>query len=327
MGKVYIQAAEQISIQTPLSEEWMHQPIEYHEPFVKAVNPAFRDYIAPNEVRRMGNIMKRALVTSLKVLKDTGIAHPDAIITGTSIGSLDYTEKFLDALTENGEESLSPTYFMQTTHNTVSSTISIFTGTHSYNTTYSHGGISFDLALKDAWMQLHLGMISNALVGGYDEMVESYFRLLQKIGYVGVEGMVPCGECSMSMMLNKKESPDNLCELSGLSVFRMKSYQNVRKHLESLVEKAELQMRDIQIVMTGLNGNPQNDQLYQPLLNDLFPHTKIMKYKHLFGENYTASALGLYASAHLMKKQDISVMLVVNYTLNGDCSLVLLKAI
>ena len=131
----------------------------------------------------------------------------------------------------------------------------------------------------------------------------------------------------MSMMLNKKESPDNLCELSGLSVFRMKSYQNVRKHLESLVEKAELQMRDIQIVMTGLNGNPQNDQLYQPLLNDLFPQTKIMKYKHLFGENYTASALGLYASAHLMKKQDISVMLVVNCTLNGDCSLVLLKAI
>ena len=51
MGKVYIQAAEQISIQTPLSEEWMEQPIVYHEPFVKAVNPAFREYIAPNEAR------------------------------------------------------------------------------------------------------------------------------------------------------------------------------------------------------------------------------------------------------------------------------------
>ena len=67
MGKVYIQAAEQISIQNPLSEAWMEEPIVYHEPFVKAVNPAFREYIAPNEARRMGNIMKRALVTSLKV--------------------------------------------------------------------------------------------------------------------------------------------------------------------------------------------------------------------------------------------------------------------
>ena len=327
MGKIYIQAAEQISIQNPLSEEWMEQPITYAEPFVKAVNPAFREYIAPNEARRMGSIMKRALVTSLKVLKETGIEHPDAIITGTSIGSLDYTEKFLDALTENGEESLSPTYFMQTTHNTVSSAISIYTGTHSYNTTYSHGGISFDLALKDAWMQINLGMISNALVGGHDEMVESYFELLQKTGYVGVEGMVPCGECAMSMMLNTPESSDNLCELAGVSVFRMRSLQNVGKHLGHLLKAAHIQIEDIQMVMTGVNGNPKNDRLYQPVLDEWFSLAQHLKYKHLFGENYTASALGLYAAAHLMKKQHMSVMLLVNCTMNGDCSLVLLKGI
>jgi 3-oxoacyl-(acyl-carrier-protein) synthase len=327
MGKVYIQAAEQISIQTPLSEEWMEQPIVYHEPFVKAVNPAFREYIAPNEARRMGNIMKRAIVTSLKVLKETGINHPDAIITGTSIGSLNYTEKFLDDLVENGEESLSPTYFMQTTHNTVSSTISIFTATHSYNTTYSHGGISFELALKDAWMQLNLGQISNALVGGHDEMVESYYELLRKTGYVGVEGMVPCGECAMSMMLNKQVSPDNLCELAGVSIFRMKSVQNIRKQLEALVEKANIKVETIQMVMTGVNGNPENDRLYQPVLDELFPQAEHLQYKQLFGENYTVSALGVYAAAHLMKKQGTPVMLFVNCTTNGDCALILLKGI
>ena len=327
MGKVYIQAAEQISIQTPLSEEWMEQPIVYHEPFVKAVNPAFREYIAPNEARRMGNIMKRAIVTSLKVLKETGINHPDAIITGTSIGSLNYTEKFLDDLVENGEESLSPTYFTQTTHNTVSSTISIFTATHSYNTTYSHGGISFELALKDAWMQLNLGQISNALVGGHDEMVESYYELLRKTGYVGVEGMVPCGECAMSMMLNKQVSPDNLCELAGVSIFRMKSVQNIRKQLEALAEKANIKVETIQMVMTGVNGNPENDRLYQPVLDELFPQAEHLQYKQLFGENYTVSALGLYAAAHLMKKQGMPVMLFVNCTTNGDCALILLKGI
>ena len=327
MGKVYIQAAEQISIQTPLSEAWMEEPIVYHEPFVKAVNPAFREYIAPNEARRMGNIMKRAIVTSLKVLKETGINHPDAIITGTSIGSLNYTEKFLDDLVENGEESLSPTYFMQTTHNTVSSTISIFTATHSYNTTYSHGGISFELALKDAWMQLNLGQISNALVGGHDEMVESYYELLRKTGYVGVEGMVPCGECAMSMMLNKQVSPDNLCELAGVSIFRMKSVQNIRKQLEALVEKANIKVETIQMVITGVNGNPENDRLYQPVLDELFPQVEHLQYKQLFGENYTVSALGLYAAAHLMKKQGTPVMLFVNCTTNGDCALILLKGI
>ena len=327
MEKVYIQAAEQISIQNPLSEEWMENPIAYNEPFVKAVNPAFREYISPNEARRMGNIMKRALVTSLKVMKETGIDHPDAIITGTSIGSLDYSEKLLDMLVENGEESLSPTYFMQSTHNTVSSTLSIYTATHSYNTTYSHGGVSFELALKDAWMQLYLGQISNALVGGHDEMVEPYFELLRKTGYVGVEGMVPCGECAMSMMLNKQASTENLCELAGLSVFRTKSIANIRKQLELLAEKAGVKMEDIQTVMTGVNGNPVNDRLYQPVLDELFPHAKHLQYKQLFGENYTASALGLYAAAHLVKKQGIPVMLFVNCTINGDCSLIILKGI
>lgn len=327
MEKVYIQAAEQISIQNPLSEEWMDNPIVYHEPFVKAVNPAFREYISPNEARRMGNLMKRALVTSLKVLKETGIDHPDAIITGTSIGSLDYTEKLLDTLVENGEESLSPTYFMQSTHNTVSSAISIYTATHSYNTTYSHGGVSFELALKDAWMQLYLGQISNALVGGHDEMVESYFELLKKTGYVGVEGMVPCGECAMSMMLNKQASSENLCELAGVSVFRTKSLANIRKQLALLAEKAGIHMEEIQTVMTGVNGNPLNDSLYQPVLDELFPNAKHLSYKQLFGENYTASALGLYAAAHLVKKQGIPVMLFVNCTTNGDCSLIILKGI
>ena len=327
MGKVYIQAAEQISIQNPLSEEWMEQPITYHEPFVKAVNPVFREYIAPNEARRMGNIMKRALVTSLKVMRETGIEHPDAIITGTSIGSLDYTEKFLDALVENGEESLSPTYFMQTTHNTVSSTISIYTGTHGYNTTYSHGGISFELALEDAWMQFSLGQISNALVGGHDEMVASYCELLQKTGYVGVEGMVPCGECAMSMMLNKQVSPDNLCELAGVSVFRTKSLQNIRKHLDNLLKETQLDLADIHTVMTGVNGNPANDCLYQPILEKLLQQAEHLKYKQLFGENFTVSALGLYAAAHLMKKQSMPVMLFVNCTMNGDCTLILLKGI
>lgn len=327
MEKVYIQAAEQISIQNPLSEEWMENPIVYHEPFVKAVNPAFREYISPNEARRMGNLMKRALVTSLKVLKETGIDHPDAIITGTSIGSLDYTEKLLDTLVENGEESLSPIYFMQSTHNTVSSAISIYTATHSYNTTYSHGGVSFELALKDAWMQLYLGQISNALVGGHDEMVESYFELLKKTGYVGVEGMVPCGECAMSMMLNKQASSENLCELAGVSVFRTKSLANIRKQLALLAEKAGVNLEEIQTVMTGVNGNPSNDSLYQPVLDELFPNAKHLSYKQLFGENYTASALGLYAAAHLVKKQGIPVMLFVNCTTNGDCSLIILKGI
>jgi hypothetical protein len=115
--------------------------------------------------------------------------------------------------------------------------------------------------------------------------------------------------------------------LAGVSVFRTKSAQNIRRQLEMLTEKAGISLEAIQTVMTGVNGNPENDRLYQPVLGELFPQAKHLQYKQLFGENFTVSALGLYAAAHLIKKQGTPVMLFVNCTMNGDCALVLLKGI
>ena len=337
---IYIQAAEQISIQTPLSEQWIEEPVCYDEAsWVKAQNPSFRDYMAANEARRMGNIMKRALVTALKVLGETGISHPDAIMTGTSLGSLDYTERFLDSIVENNEETVSPTYFMQSTHNTVGSALAIYTKTHGYNTTYSHGGISFDLTLLDAWMQMQLGKISTALVGGHDEMTEQYFSLLQKVGYVGVDGMVPCGEVAMSMMLNTSDAVEHLCELAGLTICFRPSHEKLQSQFEEMLAKADMTLADISAVMTGVNGHPDNDQMYRQTVEALFAEKPLLHYKHLFGENYTVSGLGLYACAHLLKKNVIPSflydseqrvdtlrsILLLNQTKEGDVSMILLK--
>lgn len=326
MKKVFIQAAEQVSIQEPLSEQWMTEPLSYDESLVKAQNPVFRDYMAANEARRMGGLMKRALVTTLKVLKETGIEHPDAIITGTCLGSLDYTERILDAMLENGEEALSPTHFMQSTHNTVGSALAIYTKTHGYNTTYSHGSISFDLTVQDAWMQMQLGKISTALVGGHDEMTEGYFSKLQQVNFVGVEGMVPCGEMAMSMLLNTDPSVDHLAELAGIWMSFRPSDEQLRQQLDSLLAQAGMTLDDVSLVMTGMNGNPANDQLYKPMLETLFADKPTMDYKRVFGENYPASALGLYAAAHLLKQKDeLKAILLLNLTLTGDCSIMLVK--
>ena len=326
MKKVFIQAAEQVSIQEPLSEQWITEPLSYDEPLVKAQNPVFRDYMAANEARRMGGLMKRALVTTLKVLKETGIEHPDAIITGTCLGSLDYTERILDAMLENGEEALSPTHFMQSTHNTVGSALAIYTKTHGYNTTYSHGSISFDLTVQDAWMQMQLGKISTALVGGHDEMTEGYFSKLKQVNFVGVEGMVPCGEMAMSMMLNTDPNVDRLAELAGIRISFRPSREQLQQQLDALLNEAGLTLDDVSLVMTGMNGNPANDQLYKTTLETLFPDKPTMDYKRVFGENYTASALGLYAAAHLLKQKDeLKSVLLLNQTDSGDCSMMLVK--
>lgn len=211
-SKVYIKAATQISIQQPLSEQWMTEPLAYAESYVRSQDPNFRDWLNPLESRRMGKILKRALVTALKVMQDSGIHQPDAIITGTGLGCIENTELFLGQLCREGEEMLKPTAFMQSTHNTISSLIAIHCRCHGYNTTYSHKHLSFDTALLDAFTQMQLGDISTALVTGNDELTPSWFSILRRTGSVGQPGQLPASEASVAMMLTT-DPADALCEV------------------------------------------------------------------------------------------------------------------
>ena len=125
--------------------------------------------IPPLVSRRLSSVLRRALLTSLVTLKRAGIEQPQAIITGTAMGCVDETEKFLRELANDGEGSLKPTNFIHSTHNTISSLIAIHTHCHSYNSTYAHGQRSLESALTDAWLQIALGDLETALVGWHDE--------------------------------------------------------------------------------------------------------------------------------------------------------------
>ncbi len=283
---VYIQAATHISAQQPLSEDWMSEPVYHDVPYVRSADPDFKAWLNPLESRRMGKIMKRALVTAMKVMQDTGVTQPDAIVTGTGLGCIENTELFLDQLCREGEEMLKPTYFMQSTHNTISSLIAIKGGCHGYNSTYSHKSISFDSALLDAYLQLQLEDIRTALVTGNDEMTPSYFSILQRTGYVGAPGEVAATETSVAMMLTT-EPCEALCVV-----------EDVRLSL-GMPQLTDF-VGNVDAVMLGYNGQQDNDRIYETLAAQL-PDVPQLHYKHLFGEGYTTSGLGLYAAAQLLK--------------------------
>ena len=80
-----------------------------------------------------------------------------------------------------GESGLSPTAFMQSTHNTIGSMVAIALGCHGYNCTYSQDGVSFESALLDAVMQLESGEAGNSLVGAHDEITDNVARLREAI--------------------------------------------------------------------------------------------------------------------------------------------------
>ena len=139
-------------------------------------------FVKPLEARRMGKLMKASLLSSMQALKEAGITTPDAVITGTALGCLENSEQLLLHICQEGESMLKPTYFMQSTHNTIGSNIAIRTKCHGYNSTYTHGADSLEWAKRDAEYLLRTGQVKNVLVGCHDESTELFNGMLERLG-------------------------------------------------------------------------------------------------------------------------------------------------
>lgn len=350
---IYIHAAAHISNQEPFSDKWFDAPLIYNERYIRSVEPDYSEFIAPMQARRMGKVLKRALTTALKTIKDTGIDNPDAIITGTGLGCIENTEKFLTAMIQNNEEFLPPTFFMQSTHNTISSYIAVHLKCHGYNSTYSHRGTSFDSALIDAFMQFQLGDISTALVNGHDELTPDYFNMLGKIGYwkageitkdilrkADTQGAF-AGECSISLMLGNDAQKKSLCELKAVEMLYEPTKEQIGETLAKLLAQNNLDILAIDAVVIGASGDKANDKVYETICSEFFPDKNLAWYKHIFGESYTASGIGVYVGSMILQKGRISKhllyrnagenkalknVLVYNHFQNKDHSLILLSA-
>ena len=257
----------------------------------------------------MGKILKRALATSKEAINASGLETVDAIITGTGYGCLENTEVFLDALSREGEQLLKPTYFMQSTHNTISSLVAIQTKNHNYNVTYAHKGISFDSALQDAWYQFRLGKINSALVGGHDELTPLFYRILKKGGLMGL-GKEIGGEAAASVVLGRK-SEGALCKLSGFRMLYNPSMDELSAAVATLLQSAGKGLVDVDFILTGINGYEKNDEAYFSETKTLFGNKALLKYKHLFGESFTASGLGMYVAAQCLKAGRVPASLFV----------------
>ena len=158
-----------------------------------------REFVTAGEARRMGKLMKAATITSMRALRQAGVERPDAIITATAYGMLETSERFLTDMVENGEEMLSPTLFMQSTHNTIGSALAIRLKCHGYNITYSQGADSFRWALRDAKRLIETGKAKTVLVGQHDETTPTMQHFCRQMGCP-----VPPMLYSRSIVLSRK---------------------------------------------------------------------------------------------------------------------------
>lgn len=333
--RVFVSRASQISVQQPLSETWYENPKTGFSQYTRAIDPDYKPFINPMTARRMGKVLKRALTTSLSALNGLTGENLDAVIMGTGLGCIENTEKFLSAMVNDGEQFLTPTYFMQSTHNTIASQVALNLKCHGYNCTYSHRGISFESALQDAFLQFRIGKIRNALVGAHDEMTESYFKLLQVVD-MWKDNFA--GETAVEFLLENRKNEDALCEILDTELFFGLSADEFRDRITGVLQKSGLQTCDIDAVFVGDGEHCTDDGLCRHL-QEMF-QSPFVKYKRLFGEGFTMHGLGIYAAAHCLKrgsvpqfmtegnrqcKDNIKYVLVLNNYKNIDYSITLLS--
>lgn len=204
--------------------------------YLEGADFEWKHLLNPMQARRLGTLMKRTLVASLEALdaasKDGERLIPDAVITATGLGCMENSEKFLAAMLESGETMMSPTDFMQSTHNTPGSLISIHLKDHGYNSTYSQGADSMASALLDAWLQLKSGKIRTALVGCHDELTPN------TAGY-------PVPDGSLALVLeavpctNTPENENGLCEIAGIDGIGELDARNLYNAIERLAANGQ----------------------------------------------------------------------------------------
>lgn len=302
----YINSLAQVSCQTPLSDEWLDSPVIHEEAYARAQEPDTRNLIIPSEARRMSKILKRTVSTAITALNESGIQHPDAIITGTGMGCMENSEKFLIDLSRFGESCLKPTLFMQSTHNTISSIIAIILKCHGYNNTYSHKGLSFESALYDAWLRIKEGTIRNALIGGHDEVTPFTSMVMERthpeFSFIS--------ETSVSAIVSSNGNLSNLCEIEEVRLFN---------HPDPKELGAYLSKDSDGILMLGNNGNPLNDKPYDIMLAELSYTPATIRYKNIFGENFCSTAIAFYAAAKILERGSIPDFMTVTGTQAGQC--------
>lgn len=352
---IYIRSSACLSPQKTFStDEFLEEPVEYTGTRLRVIEPDYKQYIDPKLLRRMGPSVKRGIAAAKECLGKANVDVPGAIITGTAFGCTEDTVTFLTNVIEMEEKMLPPTAFIQSTHNTVAAQVALTLGCHEYNYTYVHKGISFESALFDAILLLKEEEAENILVAGIEELIDTTFKVLTRLGIykrwpisnlsvldTGTNGTIG-GEGSVFFLLTDKPCADNLAELKGMKMFyKPGSIDESGQKIQDFLAEHSLQPDDIDLVITGRNGDTRNDAVYKGIIPQLFQKSSIANYKHLCGEYSTSSAFALWLAANIIKKGEVpevvferkssnntpKKILVYNHYQNKYHSLMLLSAV
>ena len=320
MSSTFINGLSCISAQPSFSGDFPMQFCENSkEAVLFAMEPPYKDYIPPTAIRRMSKSVKMGMVAASVALEQAHLT-PQAIFVGTGMGCLQDSEKFLKTLLDNQEQHLTPTAFIQSTHNTVAGQIAINLQCKGMNLTYVNGACSFESALLEAKMHMEQGQLQHILVGGIDEHSPHTTYLYELAGIIKDKAMLPCpimqpnsngirlGEGATFFALSDTYSEQTVAELLNVEIRYHLTPNEVETFVCDFLSQNGLYLADIDLVVSG-RGENQEDKPYFDAFDSLFPSTPILIYKHLMGEFFTASASGVYVACSACNYSELPTIL------------------
>jgi len=352
---LYILSSCSISAQHTYDADRFLQPVlSSDNGQLYVTDPDYTKYISPVAIRRMSRFLKRGITAGMRCLEDAGVATPDAIILGTARGSVTDMEVFLRDMITLNEGALAPTSFIQSTYNSINGWIAMNTKCTGYNQAFVHRGFSLELTLFDA--QLFLAESTERktiLTGGFDELTPEYYIIRTKIDYYKQPAINSAtllqhydtigsiaGEGAHFFTVSNDPTGAS-CAVAGVQMLQQPTAGDLQKAIADMLEQNSITAADVDIMLTGMNGDSRNSFLFDPIIAAASPNTTIAAFKHLSGEYDTASGFGLWLAHFMLTKQqvpseviyrqgssaNIKTIVLCNVTMARNASVVLVRRI
>ncbi|WP_413513790.1 beta-ketoacyl synthase chain length factor [Myroides odoratus] len=262
------------------------------------VEPDYYEYLTTHIVRRGSRSAKFGMYAALKCVNKKNIELLDGILVATSLGGLKNSEDFMIQSIDNEESNLSPNYFIQSLHSTLSGNMAIELCVKAYNITYTNRGNAFEMALLDASMLFNEGS-KDLLIGASDEVSDNYKKAVIKDCFLGESLGKPYqfGEGASFFRLSKVRTKDAVSIIGVKTFYKLVDNNTFSEKIFDLLNEKEMTIEDIDILISGVT----NVSWFKKKSNI----SPIILYKDFVGEYPTSISFAVWLGEQIIKEQSI----------------------
>jgi hypothetical protein len=171
-------------------------------------------------------------------------------------------------------------------------------------------------------MLLEENSASNILVGAVDEITDISHAILSRFGLYkkdtitdagffksGSRGTI-AGEGAAFFLLRNEAAENSYAVIEGLQTFyNPGETSGIEEKIASFLNSQSLTTGDIDLFITGQNGDQTGDAVYRQLENTAFKNVATISYKQLCGEYPTSTAFALWLAASVARTGSLPVVM------------------